>query len=438
MSRTTLIENARVWPAAGAPVIEDGRILIDGERIRRVGRFRARADVRLDAGGGLVMPGLVQSHVHLGQTLFRGEAEDAALLPWLRDFIWPLEAAHDEDSLRASALLACAEMIRGGVTAFLSFETVRGTDAVFDAVAGTGLRAVVSHALMDSSGGYPPLAVDLDDALAECDLILERWRGVDRLRLAVAPRFALSCTAANLREAAAYARDRRLLLHTHAAEQPDEVARVLADTGQGNIEYLHSLGLTGPDVALAHAVHAEPAEREILARTGTRVLHCPSTNLKLGSGIAPVPEYLAAGVTVGLGSDGAPCNNRLDLFEEMRLAGLVQKIRRGPAALPAASVVRMATEDGARILGWEKDLGTLEEGKLASLIVVSLDGAHVVPGDDPATAVVYACRADDVQLTMSAGRILYENGACTTIDEEAARAAAREAKRKVFRRAGFL
>lgn len=437
MSETLLIRNARVWPRAEDEPIEKGAVLIRNGRIAKVGRFTARADVVIDADGQLLMPGFVQSHIHLCQTLFRGLGEDMRLLPWLRNVVWPLESAHDEESLYTSALLACAELIRGGTTAFLSMETVRLTEHVLRAVHESGLNAVIGHCLMDETSGYLPLARDIDDALGDLDALLDRWAGHPRIRLAVAPRFALSCSASNMREAAEYARARGLRLHTHSSEQTDEVAVVYERTGMRNIEYLHAVGLTGPDVGVAHCVHTDPREREILRETGTHVLHCPSANLKLGSGIAPIPEYLNQGISVSLGADGAPCNNRLDMFLEMREAGLMQKIRLGPDALPARSIVKMATEGGARALGWDNEMGTLEPGKRANLILVRQDSPSALPNDDPATNLVYSGSAADVLMTIVDGRILYEDGRVTTIEEERLRAEARHQRARLMKRTGF-
>lgn len=436
--KTTWIRNATIWPSAGAPVITKGSLLIEDGRIRDVGRFRARAEVVIDAGGALIMPGLVQTHVHLCQTLFRGMAENRTLLPWLRERIWPLEAAHDAETLRVSARLACAEMIRGGTTAFLSMETVAGTQAVFEAVEETRMMGVISHCLMDESGGYPPLARPVEDALAECDVLLDRWGGHDRLRLAVAPRFALSCTAESLREAAVYARARGLLLHTHAAEQKQEIEAVERRTGYRNIEYLRRVGLSGPDVALAHGVHLLPEEIEQLAAAGTRVLHCPSANCKLGSGTAPVPEMLAAGVRVSLGADGAACNNRLDAFTEMRMAAQLQNLRLGPGALEATTVVRMATEDGADTLGWGREMGRLEPGWRANLILVDHHALHALPDVDVPAAVVYACGASDVVMTLINGEIVFEEGRLTTIDEERLADDVERAAKRILSRAELL
>jgi len=437
MSKEILIKNARIWPSAYAEVIENGSLLIREGKVSKLGSFTYRADVEIDAGGALVMPGLIQTHVHLCQTIFRGIAEDMPLLPWLRNYIWPMESSHDPASLRASALLACAEMIRGGTTAFMSMETTRHTQAVFEAVDETGLMGVICHCLMDESGGYDPIAEDIDDALAYCDVLLDEWQGHDRLRLGVAPRFALSCTGPNMQRAADYARDRGLMLHTHSSEQVEEVELVMKRTGMPNIEYLHSVGLTGPDVGLAHCVHTTERERGLLVETDTRVLHCPSANLKLASGIAPIPEYMEMGLVVSMGADGTPCNNRLDQFMEMREAGLIQKPRLGASALPAQDVVHIATMGGARTLAWEKQMGSLEVGKRANLILLDPDSFHVLPSSDDAANVVYGHISSDVMMTMVNGEILYEDGQFTTLDAEALRAEVRQQRRNLMKRAGL-
>lgn len=432
-----LITNATVWPSAFEPVITKGSVLVRGGRIVRIGKFVTRAEYELDADGGLVMPGLIQGHVHLAQTLFRGLAEDLPLLTWLRRYIWPLEAAHSSESLYASALLSCAEMLRSGVTAFLSMETTQHTAAVFAAAEQSGLMGIIGQCLMDETGNFPPLAVPLDDALADCDLLLDKLHGNDRLRLAIAPRFALSCTPELLRDAVAYARRHHLRLHTHAAEQEQEVRLVKKLTGRGNIEFLHEVGLTGPDVSLAHCVHVTREEQELLAGTQTHVLHCPSTNLKLGSGIAPIPDLLARGINIALGSDGAACNNRLDLFQEMRLAALVQKPTRGPESMQVATVVRMATEGGARALGWEKEMGTLAEGKRANLIIVNQDRVHVAPSNNHAANLVFSHEPADVELTMVNGEILYRDGVFLRFDQSQLLELAREERAKLLQRAGL-
>ena len=437
MAGDLLIRNARVWPAAHREVIENGSVLISNGRIEKVGVFSAKAQTVIDADGSLVMPGLIQGHIHFCQTIFKGVAEDLALLPWLRGYIWPMEASHTPESIRASALLTCAELIRGGTTAFLSIETTHHTDDAFQAIDESGLMGAIGHCLMDETGGYPPIAVENRDALAYCDVLLKRWGEHPRLKLAVAPRFALSCSENNMREACEYARDRGLMLHTHSSEQKEEINLVKKMTGRSNIMYLHDVGLTGPDVGLAHCVHTNPEERELIKSTGTNVLHCPSANFKLASGIAPIPEYLEQGINVSIGGDGAPCNNRLDQFMEMREAGLMQKIRLGPAALSARDVVMMATEGGAKLLGWEKEMGTLDPGKRANLILVDQNSFSTIPSTDPATNVVYANTSSDVVMTIVDGKILYEDGRLTTIDEDALRTSVFKERKKLLERAGI-
>lgn len=434
-AKDLLIKNGRVWVSAGKPVLENASVLVRKGRIAKVGRFHARADVVIDAGGCLVMPGFVQTHIHLCQTLFRGGAEDMALLPWLKHFIWPLEAAHDSDSIYASAMLGCAELIRGGTTTFLSIETVRHTGAIFEAADKIGIMGVIGHCLIDETGGYKPLAVDVERSFDDMDVLQKSWGAHERLKLAVAPRFALACSSSSLKAASAYARERGLLLHTHASEQIAEVELILERTGMHNIKYLHSVGLTGPDCCLAHCVHTESDERAVLQETKTRVLHCPSANLKLASGIAPIPEYLESGIAVSIGADGAPCNNRLDMFLEMREAALLQKVRLGPEALSAREVVRLATECGAEALGMEKEIGTLEVGKRANIILIDQDDFGVMPSEDAATNVVYSNSASDVVMTIVDGEILYEDGELTKIDEEKLREEVRRQRKKLFRRA---
>lgn len=435
---TILIQNVDLWPAPDAPLQRGAAIRVEDGRIAAAGPGADNGSgPAVEGGGCLCMPGLIQGHVHLCQTLFRGIGEDLALLPWLRRYIWPMEAHHDPSSIRASALLSVAEMLRTGTTAFMSMETIHHTGTACEAVAESGIMGILGHCLMDDTGGYPPLAVPIDDSLAQLDALRHAWSGHDRIRIGVAPRFALSCAPDNLRAAAGYARAHGLMLHTHSSEQRDEVDLVRERTGMENIQYLHSVGLTGPDVGLAHCVHTNDRERAVMQETDTRVLHCPSANLKLGSGVAPIPEYLALGLAVSLGADGAPCNNRLDGFLEMREAGLIQKPRIGPEQFPAADVVDIATRLGARALNWEDEMGTLEVGKRANLILVSRDSLHVVPSDDPATNLVYSNLGSDVRLTMVNGEILYRDGELLTIDEEKLKAEAREERIKLEKRAGL-
>ena len=413
--------------------VRDGRIAAIGTAPPEAGRASA-----IDAEGGIVLPGFVQTHVHLCQTLFRGLADDLPLLAWLRQRVWPLEAAHDEDTLATAARLAAAELLLGGTTSVLTMETVHGTDAVFDALVPTGLRAVVGKCLMNVSGDAPArLFQERTAALDESLALHARWHGAagGRLRAALAPRFAISCTRDLLEATSALSRAHGLLVHTHASEQRDEVDVVRAQTGLDNLAYLASLGLATDRLCVAHCVWVTDAEQQILADRQVKVLHCPGSNLKLGSGLAPVTELRARGVSVSLGADGAACNNSLDMFQEMRLAATLQAVRTGPGALPARDVVTMATREGARALGQADEIGSIEIGKRADLIVVSTHGLHQTPAGDPYSQLVYSSRASDVRATLVDGRIVARNGELSWGDVGALRADAGLAARALRLRA---
>ena len=369
------------------PVLE-GDLLVQHGRIQALGAVPAEAvpaGVRVLAiPGCAVLPGLVQAHVHLCQTLCRGQADDLPLLAWLQQRLFPYEAALDEDDLMLAAQIGCAELLLSGTTAILDMGTVRHQDALCAAVAQTGLRATLGKAMMDHPDVPDGLRETTAASLAESDAVCGRWHGHNegRLRYAYAPRFVLSCTDALLRGVAERVRDappHGPRIHTHAAEQLEEIALVRARYDLDNIAALKALGVAGPQAVLAHCVHVDGAELGVLAASGAHVAHCPSSNLKLGSGLAPVVELLAAGVNVALGADGAPCNNRLDGFTELRLAALLQKARRGPAALPAKEALRLATLGGARALGLDAEIGSLAVGKRADLIVVDRSRPHHLP-----------------------------------------------------------
>ncbi|MBV9787091.1 MAG: 5'-deoxyadenosine deaminase, partial [Chloroflexi bacterium] len=379
------------------------------------------ADQALDGSGLVAIPGLIQTHLHLCQTLFRSLADDVALLDWLQRFIWPLEAAHTPETLYASAALGVAELLKGGTTAILDMATLRHTGAIFEACRDLGIRATIGKVLMDHPRSPEILRDTTASALDESVQLLQRWHNREdgRLRYAFAPRFAVSCTDTLLREVADLARRYNVRVHTHASENRDEVAIVEAEHGLRNIAYLDSIGLSGPHVCVAHCVHVDQHEIELLARTGTHVLHCPSSNCKLASGIAPIPEMLAQGVHVSLGADGAACNNNLDAFQEMRLAALIHKPRFGPQAMPAQDVLRLATIGGAAALGLDDQIGSIEVGKQADLVLLDLGQAHVQPASDHnlISRIVYAARAGDVRHVFVGGRQVVRDGALLADDE---------------------
>ncbi|HVY60340.1 MAG TPA: 5'-deoxyadenosine deaminase [Planctomycetota bacterium] len=409
----------------GREVLPSADVLVVGDRIAKVGIVSA-ADAAghevLEARGKTLIPGLIQTHIHLCQTLFRNQADDLALLDWLKQRIWPFEAAHTPESLRASADLGIAELLRGGTTSILDMATVRHTDAVFEAARDAGIRATIGKCHMDLDGGQPaPLRETTRESLAEARAVADRWHEAEggRLRYAYAPRFALSCTDALLREVGGLARERGLLVHTHASENRDECAIVRDRCGADNIAYLLGLGIDAARLCLAHCVWATDEELDLMARGGVKVLHCPGSNLKLASGIARVPEMLDRGICVSIGADGAPCNNNLSAFQEMRLAALLQKPRLGPRVMPAERVFELATLEGARALGLEDRIGRIEVGMLADLALLDLGrGAATVPaGEDVYARIVYSAGASDVTDVLVGGRPVVRGGRLLTVDE---------------------
>jgi 5-methylthioadenosine/S-adenosylhomocysteine deaminase len=441
----TLVRGGTIVTCDARDRVLQGDVLVDGGVITAVGRVDAAGEGSvgvarvLDASGCAVMPGFVQGHVHLCQALFRGMADDMPLLEWLKSRIWPLEAAHDERSLGASAELGLLEMALAGTTTILDMGTVRAHDAVMDACARSGMRAVSGKTMMDTGDGVPKgLRESTRASLDESERLAKAWRGKEegRIGYAYAPRFILSCTEALVRGAAERAAADGSLVHTHAAEQAAEREAVRAALGDDDVAILRRWGVSGPRAILAHGVQLTPQEATQLARDGTRIVHCPSANLKLGSGIARVAELDAVGVQLALGADGAPCNNNMDPWTELRHAALLAKVRTGVTTLPARRALRLATIDGARALGLEQVTGSLEVGKRADLVVVRMDGVHAEPGGDVFSRLVYACGARDVRHVLVDGRSLVREGESTRFDVERVAARARDEGKKVRARAG--
>ncbi|MGH9347414.1 MAG: 5'-deoxyadenosine deaminase [Vicinamibacterales bacterium] len=418
---SSLIRNATILTMNDAWDIVEGAVSVRDGRIASVGPEPVGPhDRTIDAAGGFLLPGFVQTHIHLCQTLFRGYADDLRLMDWLRQRIWPMEAAHTPASLRAAARLACLELLRGGTTAILTMETVHDTDAVFEAATEVGIRATIGKCMMDAPPPDAParLHEETHRSLDESAALHERWDRTSggRIRAAFAPRFAVSCSRDLLEAVASLAGRELALVHTHASEQQQEIELVRRLTGRSNIDYLADVGLATPRLCAAHCVWVDEREQQMLAEREVKVMHCPGSNLKLGSGIAPVPEMLAKGICVSLGADGAACNNHLDMFGEMRLAATLQTLRHGPGALTAKQVLWMATRHGACTLGLEHGIGSIQAGRRADLILVDRDRPHLQPVSDPYSTLVYAARPDDVRLTMVDGEILVHDFAPTRLD----------------------
>jgi 5-methylthioadenosine/S-adenosylhomocysteine deaminase len=433
-----LVRRATIVTMNDALDVVHGDVFVADGRIVSVGDVGDVAAARVvDAAGGFLVPGFIQTHIHLCQTLFRGYADDMALLDWLRRRIWPMEAAHTPASLAASARLAAAELLLGGTTSVLTMETVHDTDAVFEALEPTGIRAVVGKCMMDADADVPARLLENTAAsIDESAALAARWHGRanGRLRAAFAPRFAPSCSRELLEAVAALSAERGLLVHTHASENPDEVALVSRLTGTSNIRYLQQLGLTTSRLCLAHCVWADDAEQDLLARDAVKVLHCPGSNLKLASGIAPVADMRRKGISVSLGADGAACNNELDMFKEMRLATGLQAITRGAGSLTALDALQMATREGARALGLAHELGSIEPGKRADFIIIDRDRPHLATSPDPYSAIVYAARPTDVRTTVVDGAVVVNDFRLTGMDvTDVTNTAAREARALAMR-----
>lgn len=361
---------------AAADVLEDVEILIQHGRIAGMGKAvtAVPGTELLDLRGHVILPGLVQGHVHLGQTFFRGLAEDRQLLPWLRERIWPLEAAHDDESAYWCTLLGAAECLLSGTTTIQDIGIGRGAGGYMKAVRDSRLRALAGKCLMDSGEGLPAvLAEDTDQALAATEDLGDEFDGAaGRLRYAINPRFILTCSDALWQGARELAERRSWPVHTHALEQREETELVRSlKGGRDEIEYFDEHGILAADLRIAHGIWLDKAHYPRLGGERFSVVHCPSANLKLGSGVADVTGLRAAGIPVGVGCDGPPCNNDFDAFEELRLAALLQKLEKGPDRFSGLDALRLATSEGARALGLDHLIGSIEVDKRADLVVLS-------------------------------------------------------------------
>jgi 5-methylthioadenosine/S-adenosylhomocysteine deaminase len=441
MSESILIKGGTIVTMDENNSIVRGDLLIRDGRIAAIDNHtETDASEVIDAGGCAVLPGFVQTHLHLCQTLFRGAADDLSLIDWLKKRVWPMEAAHTAESIRAAARLGIAELIKGGTTCALTMETVRYTEEVLRVVEETGFRATVGKCMMDKGDEVPAgLREERRQSIQESVELIEKWHGRanGRVRCCFAPRFAISCTTELLSEVAALSRKHRVMIHTHASENKNECEIVESETGRRNVAYLDSLGISGSHVVLAHCVHLDDNEMATLVRTRTNVAHCPSSNMKLGSGVARIAEMLSSGISVSLGADGAACNNRLDMFTEMRTAALLQKAFHGPEALPASRTLRVATIDGARALGLGDEIGSLAAGKRADVIVVDLNQPHSSPQrDDVISSLVYSAVASDVRTSIIDGQVVMRDGELLTLDESVVIEDANREARSLSERAG--
>lgn len=433
-------------------IIENGAVAVEGNRIVAIGKSdkitrEYQADKVIDADGMAVLPGLVDCHVHLAQALIRGCADDVPLIPWLRDYVWVLQGNFNPDDGRASAELAMAEFIRSGTTTFVECMIHRryGFDGIAEAVDRAGMRAVLSKIVMDMPGYgleegimYKGMIEDKDETIRETLDMLQKWHGHDgRIQVWFGPRTPGACTPDLYREIVELARQHRTGITMHLAEVKDDVHYTKREFGKLPAEFAEDLGLVGRNVLLAHTVWLTQPEIEILGRSNTNTVHCPSSNMKLGSGIAKIPEMIEAGVNVSLGCDGGPSNNTYDMLREMKIAALLQKVRmHDPTRLQAETVLEMATINGAKAVGLEHEIGSLEEGKKADIILIRLRKPHLTPIFSVASNLVYAANGGDVDTTVVDGHIVMERKRLLTLDEDRVLKEAERRGRDLLERSG--
>jgi 5-methylthioadenosine/S-adenosylhomocysteine deaminase len=416
-----LVTNGLVLTMDGEQrTIPGGAVAIRGDRITAVGKAGdlggGAAGRVVDARGGIILPGLVNTHTHAAMTLFRGLADDLPLMTWLNDHIFPAEAALDRRKVYCGALLACAEMILSGTTTFCDMYLFE--DAVARAAQAAGMRAVVGEVLFDfPSPGYGPV----EQGFAATQALIDTYRGDPRITIAVEPHSPYLCAPELLTRAFDLAGRNGLPMVIHLSETAGEVQTIRDRYGRTPVGHLDALGLLAPNVLACHCVALSEGDIARLKHHEVKVSHNAESNMKLASGIAPVPRLLEAGVCVGLGTDGAASNNNLDLFLEMDTVAKLHKVQRlDPTVLDAATVLRMATIDGARALGLDERIGSLEPGKQADVIVLDTHRPHLVPMFHPASQLVYAARGSDVAAVVIDGRIVMEDGCIRSFDVQQA------------------
>lgn len=413
-----------------ADIIANGWIGIRGDRLARIGAGAAGApppEARrtIDARGHLVLPGLINTHTHLPMTLFRGLADDLPLERWLQEHMFPAEAAHmTPENAALGTLLGCVEMIRSGTTTCCDGYFLE--DGVAEATAAAGIRAVLGQGVVD----FPaPGVPDPTRNVAAAVEFVQRWRNRSpKITPAIFCHSPYTCSAKTLRDAKQAAVENQVLLQIHLAETRSEQDSIRRRHRAGPVEYLRRLGVLDPQTLLVHCVWLDDEDPGRLADSGAVVSHNPDSNAKLGCGIAPLPQLLAAGVPVGIGSDGCASNNTLDLFRTMDFTAKLHKARSGdPTAVAAETVLRMATIDAARVLGLAAEIGSLEIGKKADLVLLDCNRPHLVPMYHPTSHLVYAARGGDVATVIIGGEIVYAQGRVTTVDAAEVVARARSA-----------
>jgi 5-methylthioadenosine/S-adenosylhomocysteine deaminase len=411
-------------------IIQDGLVAISGNTIQYVGndeKGSISAQKELDAEGGLILPGLINGHTHAAMTLFRGLADDLPLMDWLNNYIFPAEGKMDADFVRTGTLLACAEMIMSGTTTFCDMYLFE--EEVARAAKEAGMRCLVGEVLYDFPS--PSYGV-VEEGFIYTEELIERWKEDPLINIAVEPHSLFTCGVELLVKANDLALRKGVPLILHMAETREELEKIEKRYGKRPALHLKDLGLLGPHLILDHCVHVSESEIELLAEHKVSVIHNPESNMKLASGIAPVPEMIEKGITVGLGTDGCASNNNLDLFGEMGMAAKLHKAAKlDPTVMDAQTLVRMATIKGSRALGLDKVTGSLEAGKRADLIVIDPHKPHLTPLYNPYSHLVYSARGHDVKHSIIDGQLVMEDRRLYTLDVQAIIERSKEKSRKV-------
>lgn len=423
-----LIDNVNIIPmTVDNLVMENGYILIDGNHISNVGVGdppNEKLDLRIDGSNQVAIPGFINAHTHAAMTLLRGYADDMPLMDWLEQKIWPLEAKLSAEDIYWGTMLALVEMIKSGTTCFA--DMYFAMDRVAEAVDQSGMRAVLARGMI---GVGPENELAINDSR---DLI-KKWNGAGqgRIRFNLGPHAPYTCPPDYLVQVMKLAGETGVGMHIHLAETQHEINESLRLYGMTPIAHMESLGMFNHHVLAAHCVHLTAEDISILVKYGAGVVHNPESNMKLASGIAPVPEMLAAGIPVALGTDGASSNNNLDMLQEMRTCALLHKVNsKDPTVLPAYQALQMATVNGARALRLDNEIGTIETGKKADIILLKMNEAHWIPRYDIVANLVYSAQAADVNTVIVNGQVIMQDRHLITINEnEVLEAARRSASR---------
>lgn len=434
-------------------IIREGAVAVRGSRIEAVGKSRElsrqfSADEAIDLRGGLLLPGLIDSHIHLAQAMIRGCGEGLPLIRWLTERVWPLEGSYEGEEGKISAELCILEMLKSGTTAFLeAFLAARyGIDAVLEVVRDSGIRGWVSKMIMDvpsyaGSEGvmFRGMREDHPTSLRLAREMHAKWDGAEdgRIRVWLGPHAVGASSEQGLRAVASLAKELKTGINIHFCETRQEQAFVRERYGCSPAEFLERIGMLGPNLLLVHAIWVDPEDIPRIAAAGAHVVHNPSANTKMGSGIARIPDMIRAGVNVVLGCDGGPSNNTHDLIREMRIASYIHKgVSTDASVMPAETVLEMATINGAKMLGAEREIGSIEPGKRADLTAVDMRRPHLTPAPDPVSTLVASANGADVSHVMVDGRLLVRKGKVLTMDERGVLRRAAKAAKGLYKRTG--